>query len=867
MSLPPALASALSPYLDNVELAHPAAIYLLIAVGVVFLWSLIRSGSPKRIGGPFMRALVLVCFVIALADPQAVTRSTGTTRPVVIDMSGSMSDPMRLWTAGLLRDGFRLAARDPAIVFGNTPASATVGDAVSALAGGKPCDGCDPDGTNIEGVLERLAADPQARGGDAVFITDGWENHGDASRALNAIAAARIRLEIFTPPGAGHVDDVAMTELTMPPALAKAAPFTLGVTMTNLGARPAAGTITLFQDNSQLQSRAVTVPPGQQRYDFNIEPQKPGLLSYRAVFKADDPAQDHYLENDSEQGWVGIGAQHKILILTDSARDAQYLTSVVRGTGYDPQVVVLAGGEYNGAVKDYDVVILNNVPRSRLSPATQSALVSYVAGGGALAMIGGDQSFGLGGYESSPIAAAMPVLMKPPQHKQQQRALVLIIDKSGSMGREDKLEYAKAAALTVTKTLSDSDLVAVIGFDSQPFVVVPLEPLSVSRPYFAQMIDRLIAQGTTYLMPAMEEAERMLATSTASLKHVVILTDGETGGSAVMYYDLVSSMHHDGNVTISTIAIGTEANLPLLEAISRYGGGGFYQTDSPQNLPTIFLQDVKGRGGEMTMVEKSFVPHSVTPSPILGALADRQLPPLAGYVSTTLKPDASLSMYVDRAGHREPLIASWRFGGGKVLAVTTDASGRWSGPWIRNSFFAPLWDKLLAWMAPPVKTTEEQFAAEFGYDNGRINIRLIDYDEGPGHRTPDLLTAVVTRPDGSHTQAILTEAVPGELYGGVDAPQPGTYNFNLRALGPHQKFTPLAYTVSPAVLAEVPRPAPNYGLLETLTAATGGHLNPPVSDIAMTRPTYEHRVSFGADFVLAAMILLIFEAIVRRLTW
>jgi Ca-activated chloride channel family protein len=863
MSLPPALAVLLA----NLQLSHPEALYLLPLAGVILIWALIRGHSLWRLGGPLLRAIILCLFVIALSDPHTVTRSVGATRPVVVDMSGSMSNPMRHWSAALLRDGLRLGDRDPAIVFGTAPVSTSAGDAIGALEKNQPCAGCDPDRTDLEAVLKRLADEPRAHGGDAVFITDGWENHGSAQRALSALSAARVRLEIFTPPGAGPVDDVAMTNLTVPPALAKASPFVLSVTLANLGARPAAGSITLYQDNRVLQTRPVVVSPGQQRYDFNIIPPKPGLLSYRAVFKPSDPAQDRYPENDSEQGWVGIGAQHKILILTDSARDAEYLAEVVRKTGYEPQVVVVANGEYNGPVKDYDAILLNNVPRSRLSPSVQSALISYVAGGGALAMIGGDQSFGLGGYENSALAAAMPVIMKPPQHRETQRALVLIIDKSGSMGRNDKLEYAKAAALTVTKTLNNNDLVAVIGFDSQPFVVVPLEPLSISRPYFAQMIDRLVAQGTTYLLPALQEADRMLATSTASVKHVVILTDGETGGSAVMYYDLVSSMHHDGNVTISTIAIGREANVPLLQAISHYGGGGFYQTDSPQNLPTIFLQDVKRRSGEVTMVEKDFLPRSVNPDPLLGSLASRQLPRLLGYVSTELKPKAALSMYVDRSGRREPLIASWRFGAGKTLAVTTDASGRWSGPWIRNGFFAPLWDKLLAWMAPPVKTTQEQFAAEFGYDNGYIIVRLIDYSEAPGHRTPEMLTALVTRPDGTRAETMLTENAPGELSGRINAPQPGTYGITLRALGAHQSLAPLAYTVSAAVLAELPRPTPNYALLESLSAATGGHLNPPIADIAMTRPTYEHRVSLGGYFVVAAMIVLIMEAFIRRLTW
>ena len=205
----------------------------------------------------------------------------------------------------------------------------------------------------------------------------------------------------------------------------------------------------------------------------------------------------------------------------------------------------------------------------------------------------------------------MPVVMKPPEHHERKRALVLIIDKSGSMGRNDKLDYAKAAALTVTKTLNDSDLIGVIGFDSQPFVVIPLETVGQSRPYFSELIERLKARGTTFLMPALEEAERTLAQSGAAIKHVVILTDGETGGTAAMYYDLVSTMHHDGGVTISTIAIGREANLPLLAGDrANTAAAASTRPTAPTNLPELFLEDVRQRGGDTTMVEKDFVPYS-----------------------------------------------------------------------------------------------------------------------------------------------------------------------------------------------------------------------------------------------------------------
>jgi len=333
-----------------------------------------------------------------------------------------------------------------------------------------------------------------------------------------------------------------------------------------------------------------------------------------------------------------------------------------------------------------------------------------------------------------------------------------------------------------------------------------------------------------------------------------------------MYYDLVSSMHRDGGVTISTIAVGREANLALLESISKYGGGGFYQTDSPANLPQLFLEDVRQRGGDTTMVEKEFVPYTVSPDPVLKELAGRQLPALKGFVATDLKPGASLSVFVNSGGVRAPVVASWKFGAGKALAVTTDASGRWSAGWIENGVFGPLWDKLVAWMTPQTPTAQK-FDVALGYRAGRIEIRLTDYSENL--RTSGRpLDAVVRMPDGSRSDAILSQDAPGELSGSVEAVKPGNYYIQLKPpSGSDETFPPLAYTVSPAIDAEAPRPAPNYGLLEQLASATGGRLNPAPDELATSRPHFEHTTSFSSWLIVTAMILLIAEALIRRLTF
>jgi len=851
--------------LDGVTLANPHALWALAAVAAVFVWSLVGVNAPRKLIAPVVRAIVLALFVLALAAPERVTHVQGATRPAVIDASASITPAMRAWTAKLLSGDLGMRATDPAVIFAANSESTTVGDAAATLASAGGCGQCAPGATDLEAALERVAAYSSARNGPVVLVTDGWQNRGDAMRAVGALRSAGVELEIFTPPAGGEFPNVAITDLALPPALAKAGPFALSVTAANYNSSPVSGTISILEDGRPIETRGVVLPSGQQRFDFPVHAEGAGLTSYTASFRPANPAQDIYPEDNSRTAWVGVGAQRKVLVLSGSARDAGYLDTVIRRMGLEPTVETVASGDWSGSVKGYDAILLSDIARARLSPAAQSALAAYAEEGGSLAMVGGDQSFGLGGYGAGPIARVMPVLMKPPQHHEQTRALVLIIDKSGSMGRNNKLNYAKAAALTVTKTLRDSDYISVIGFDSQPFVVVPLAELSETRPYFDQMIGRLKAQGTTFLLPALEEAGRTLAQSGASIKHVVILTDGETGGTAAMYYDLVSAMHREAGATISTIAIGREANVALLQAISQYGGGSFYQTDSPANLPEVFLQDVAAHGGEATMVEKQFVPYTVRPDAVLKDLAGRRLPAIKGYVATELRPGATLDAYVESGGRHDPLIASWSAGAGKTIAVTTDASGRWSSPWMGGDLFGELWSRILSWMTPQTPSGPS-FDVALGYREGRIHIGLTDYSEHPA--ASGVVTATVIRPDGSRIVTTLSEEVPGELYGSFDAPHPGTYNITLRtAAGGNITFPRLAYTVSPAVNAEVPRSSPNYALLEQLASATGGRLNLPASQVGLSRAEHQERQTMAFPLILAAMLLLIGEALIRRLTW
>ena len=118
---------------------------------------------------------------------------------------------------------------------------------------------------------------------------------------------------------------------------------------------------------------------------------------------------------------------------------------------------------------------------------------------------------------SQPIEKLLPLEPKEPTKREEKnRAVVLVIDKSGSMRDDNRITYAKEAAKAVARQLRDIDLLGVVGFDDIPFVVTYLETMARLRGVIDTQIDRLKPGGQTYFLPALKEARQQLERVTAS---------------------------------------------------------------------------------------------------------------------------------------------------------------------------------------------------------------------------------------------------------------------------------------------------------------------------------------------------------------
>ena len=216
-------------------------------------------------------------------------------------------------------------------------------------------------------------------------------------------------------------------------------------------------------------------------------------------------------------------------------------------------------------------------------------------------MLGGEKSFGAGGYYRTPLEKILPVDMDiPTKMSIPSLAMVMVIDRSDSMGgsvsgattprfddRTTKLEVAKIAAFSAMKLLNPFDQVGVLGFNADWEWTVPMSEAG-KREQIAGRLAALTHSGGTDLFKAMQEGLRVLTGVQAVKKHLIALSDGLTPN---MDFESLMRDAVGRNITVTTVAMGRDADRTLMDAIAHWGNGRSYHSDDALNIPRIFTSE------------------------------------------------------------------------------------------------------------------------------------------------------------------------------------------------------------------------------------------------------------------------------------
>ncbi len=888
------------------HVAFLAPAFLLLLLGLPLVWWLSFSGLAglgrwRRICVLAVRTFVLLCIVLALAEMQLVRTSHKLTVLYLVDQSASIPEADRrakidYINAEVKRHRHRdVGDRAGLIVFGSDaafehpPFDGDINVAYSTETH------IDSDRTNIAAALRlAMASFPADSARRVVLVTDGNENLGSALAQARSMTQSGVGIDIVPVRYAARAD-VAVERISIPPDVNSGQPFDIRVVLNNTAAADASGArargrlqITRKSGDTEtvLSNEPVALESGKHVFNLREEIRTPDFYTYEARYIPDDPSQDAVAADNRATTFTHVRGQGQVLLIENAENRGEFdrLVSGLRDSNL--HVVVQSTNELFTSLAElqpFDAVILANVPREAFSAAQIEMLARNTQQlGSGLIMLGGPNSFGAGGWTNTAVEEAMPVDFQIKNAKiRPAGALALVIDRSGSMTGE-KLAMAKAAATASVDMLAPEDYASVVAFDTTPYLFVPLVKKESSQSINSQ-IDRIAADGGTNMYPAMEMAYQQLAKAAdASLRHMVILTDGMTEGTG--YVELVKRMRESQKVTVSTVGVGPDADVNLLQDIAKAGGGRFYQANSPKSLPKIFQQEARVVARPLVFEhEPAFQPQIAFPHEMVKGVGS-SLPPITGYVLTNKKQSplvevAAVSPIGPEAStiDNRTILAGWTYGLGKAAVLTTDAGQRWATRWNDWPEYDKLFSQLVRWSMRPVGE-QGKFTVTTELANNQVQITATALDRHDNFLNFLDITGSVVGPDMKPIKLSMRQASPGRYVGAFNAPVPGSY---FLMLNPGAGMAPILSGVNMPYSPEYLDREANEGLIASLAALVPKGARDPGITIAdghgqgtsglLEFDTFRHNLLPAISsqdvwylLLLAAACLLFFDVLLRR---
>lgn len=690
-----------------------------------------------------------------------------------------------------------------------------------------------------------------------VLISDGNSTVGDPMAA-----AATAGVPIWTVPLPQRSEpEVQLAAIEAPAQVRQGEPFYLEV-IVNSNA-PASGYVDLYRGDIRIgddQAEApVQLQAGQNKFRVRQTISGQRQVTFAARLRGFDDA-DTLLDNNDAAAIVAADGRPRVLLIDPDTDQTDSLRWALDEQQIDVDVRPIAGVPRDLAeLQGYECLILSNVPATAMTMRQMELIRSYVQDlGGGLVMLGGDQSFGLGGYYRTRLEEILPVRSNFEKEREKPSlAMVLVIDKSGSMGGE-KMELAKDAARAAVELLGPRDSLGVIAFDGDSYWVSQLRS-AADRATIDQQISTIQAGGGTNMYPAMADAYQALLTATAKLKHCILLTDGvSTPGD---FEGLAAEMAAN-RISVTAVAMGQGASEQLLEEIARVGGGRYYFCADPQSVPQVFAKETV-EASQSAINELPFLPQTVRPTQVLEGIELDLAPLLLGYVVTQAKPTSELIL-ASEAG--DPLLVWWRYGLGMTVAFTSDAKSRWAAEWLGWPDFGPFWAQVIRHAMR--KNDSRGVFVQLQPGDGQTTIVVDSVDDSGAFIDNQTTTLTTVDPQLKTDRLELTQTAPGRYQTTLATPLPGNYQIELaqsRSDGQPVRQSRGIVVGYPEELRLLPT---NLTQLQQIAAVSGGRFDPAARELLQPDGRSVWRpVALWPYLLMTAAVLFLLDVALRRVDW
>ncbi len=831
------------------ELTRPIALLGgLIALGIVVLaWWRFPPPLPRLRGrlSLALRMVIVALLILSLGGFGIQTTPKAQSLVVAADLSASVETALDAETAAVRqilsarrgdnRVGVLSFARDPQV-------ESPVGTA--------------PQFTEFQNRPNRNYTDPAAAlrlagsimPGDTrrhiVLISDGRANLGDAIGEARLLHAEGIRVDtVALPVPVGP--EVYVDRVSAPRTLQQGEQAQVRALIVSNTETPAI--VRWFLDRTLLATSQLTLQAGETTLTQTVTPADPGFHSIRLVI---DPTRDTYSENNVGEALMQVLGPASVLLVEGKRGAAANLATSLKSVGMVTQTTGPNGLPRTAAgLAQFQTIVLINVPAADLGTDAMNLLQTSVRDlGMGLVVIGGDQSYGPGGYAGTPLEATLPVQIELREDARKPPVAVILVMESMEDPQGDQV--VRGAAQAVIDQLTPRDQVGIT--NATTGFAVPLGFVK-DKTAIKNTIGSMPLGDGPYA-PYLIAADETLSHTQAAIKHVILLGDGDEFDD---YQPLINRMRGHG-ITLSTVGVNTHnqpAFMTLLQNMAQWGHGRFYQSNGPQDVPRILLKETRD-ALKPWIVEGSITPRLTSLAEVLPGIPLASFPNLKGYVATTSRAAADTVL---KSPDDDPLLAAWQYGLGRVVAWTSDSEGRWTADLLSwpsgNRFFGDLVRYALPAPGDPALQVESVIRGD------RAHL-LVSSPVISGAS----VTVTAVAPDLQEEQVTLSPTGPGRFEGDLKADQVGSYLLRVTESEDgavrHATTTGMVVPYSP----EYRELGTDRASLEAIARAGGGTLlGDPAEAFRVPVPPIRTAKPLSELLLILAIILFPLDIALRRL--
>ena len=672
-----------------------------------------------------LRLLLITLVVLALAGLQLRLPGRAGSLVVVADRSLSMpanSDQRISETMEMLKSGMPPGASIGLVTFGEEAAvemaparsafsgfSATVGREASRLDEG------------LKRALSLIAGDLTGR---VLIISDGLWTGNDPRNVAFQAAARSIPLD-FRLAGRDLTGDVAVTEFQVPALLNPGEAFIAGAIV--FSPVEQTGHISLFASDRLIASFSRLLRPGENSLSFSL--QAPGASVVRFRLQVTGQGSDPMPENNTAKAISEVAGQKPFLVVSEHADSPMWQLLRHSGLSADLQTP----GQISWSLEflaGYSAVIIENVAAERVTMHGMQLLAAWVNHvGGGLVVTGGKNSYGNGGYYQSPLEPVLPVSLElRSQHRKLALALMVVLDRSGSMaaparGDRTKMDLANIAAASSLDLLSPFDEFGLLAVDTQAHEVVPLQRMTEKAKWRDRILRVESSGGGIYVFEGISKAAEMLLKAEAKTRHIILFADASDSEQPGRYWELLDRATRAG-LTLSVIGLGseTDSDANLLRKIAEAGKGRIFFTRDPEELPRLFSQDT------FVAARSTFIEEPAGLVSLPGVARFIGNPGLISsgvdaYNLCYLRNEAFLALQTTDE-NKAPLLAAWQSGLGRVVCYMGVTGGPHAGRFARDKDAAAVLLGASRWVALDDRQSFGEMTVVQQIDNGTWKVSL-----------------------------------------------------------------------------------------------------------------------------------------------